>query len=83
MARRATSTFVDKEKKVLNSFAKTIGSTLGQVAALGQTAKKARSAEAKPARRRSTSAKSRPNNARRKRVVQPRKNRRRSSRSRR
>jgi len=79
---RATSTFVDKEKKVLNSFAKTIGSTLGHVAALGQTAKKARSAEAKPARRRSTSAKSRPNKARRKRVARPGKNRR-SSRSRR
>jgi hypothetical protein len=44
--------FVDKEKQVLVTVAEKIGSTLGQVAALGQVAKKATRASVKPVRRR-------------------------------
>jgi hypothetical protein len=61
MAKRSAGSFVDKEKKVLNAVARKIGSTLGQVAALGNTAKKARDAEAKPVRQR----RSRPKTVRR------------------
>ena len=48
--KRAAS-FVDKEKEVLITVAEKIGSTLGQVAALGQAAKKASRATGKPVRR--------------------------------
>ena len=51
MSKRASG-FVDKEKQVLIKVAEKIGSTLGQVAALGQVAKKASRATIKPARRR-------------------------------
>jgi hypothetical protein len=70
MAKRSAGTFVDTENKVLNAVARKIGSTLGQVAALGNTAKKARDAEAKPVRR-----KSRPKPARRTRRAVTAKNR--------
>ena len=47
------ASFVDKEKQVLVTVAEKIGSTLGQVAALGQVAKKAtKRASVKPVRRR-------------------------------
>jgi len=46
------ASFVDKEKQVLVTVAEKIGSTLGQVAALGQAAKKATRATVKPVRRR-------------------------------
>ena len=46
------ASFVDKEKQVLVTVAEKIGSTLGQVAALGQVAKKATRASVKPVRRR-------------------------------
>jgi hypothetical protein len=46
------ASFVDKEKQVLVTVAEKIGSTLGQVAALGQVAKKATRASIKPVRRR-------------------------------
>jgi len=45
-------TFVEKEKQVLVTVAEKIGSTLGQVVALGQVAKKATRASIKPVRRR-------------------------------
>jgi hypothetical protein len=51
MRKRAAS-FVDKERQVLITVAEKIGSTLGQVAALGQVAKKASRATLKPVRRR-------------------------------
>ena len=41
------ASFVDKEKQVLVTVAEKIGSTLGQVAALGQVAKKATQSERK------------------------------------
>ena len=44
------ASFVDKEKQVLVTVAEKIGSTLGQVAALGQMAKKASRASVKPVR---------------------------------
>jgi hypothetical protein len=44
--------FVDKEKQVLIAVAEKIGSTLGQVAALGNVAKKASKATARPTGRR-------------------------------
>jgi hypothetical protein len=46
------ASFVDKERQVLITVAQKIGSTLGQVAALGQVAKKASTATVKPVRRR-------------------------------
>lgn len=46
------ASFVDREKQVLVTVAEKIGSTLGQVAALGQAAKKATRASVKPVRRR-------------------------------
>ena len=46
------ASFVDKEKQVLVTVAEKIGSTLGQVAALGQAAKKATRASVKPVRHR-------------------------------
>jgi hypothetical protein len=46
------ASFVDKEKQVLVTVAEKIGSTLGQVAALGKVAKKATRASVKPVRRR-------------------------------
>ena len=49
MSKRA-SDFVDKEKQVLITVAEKIGSTLGQVAALGQVAKKASGAPMKRVR---------------------------------
>lgn len=51
MSKRA-SDFVDKEKQVLITVAEKIGSTLGQVVALGQVAKKASRASVTPVRRR-------------------------------
>ena len=48
--KRAAS-FVDKEKEVLITVAEKIGSTLGQVAALAEVAKKASRESKKPARR--------------------------------
>jgi hypothetical protein len=42
------ASFVDKEKQVLVTVAEKIGSTLGQVAALGQVAKKVTRASVKP-----------------------------------
>jgi hypothetical protein len=48
---KKAASFVDKEKEVLIAVAEKIGSTLGQVAALGQAAKKASRATAKPVRR--------------------------------
>jgi hypothetical protein len=50
--KRAASGFEKKEKQVLITVAQKIGSTLGQVAALGQVAKNASEATPKPARRR-------------------------------
>jgi hypothetical protein len=50
--KKGTSSFVDKEKRVLISVAERIGSTLGQFAALGQVAKKTSRAAPKPVRRR-------------------------------
>ena len=50
--KKGTSNFVDKEKRVLISVAERIGSTLAQVAALGQVAKKTSRATPKPVRRR-------------------------------
>jgi hypothetical protein len=50
--KKRTSSFVDKEKRVLISVAERIGSTLGQFAALGQVAKKTSRATPKPVRRR-------------------------------
>jgi hypothetical protein len=49
---KRASGFVDKEKQVLIKVAEKIGSTLGQVADLGQVAKKASRATIKPVRRR-------------------------------
>jgi hypothetical protein len=49
---KRASGFVDKEKQVLIKVAEKIGSTLGQVAALGQVAKKASRATVKPVSRR-------------------------------
>ena len=49
---KTASGFVDKEKQVLIKVAEKIGSTLGQVAALGQVAKKASRATVKPVSRR-------------------------------
>jgi hypothetical protein len=46
------ASFVDKEKQVLVTVAEKIGTTLGQVAAFGQVAKKASTAAVKPMRRR-------------------------------
>jgi hypothetical protein len=46
------ASFVDKEKQVLITVAEKIGSTLGQVAALAQAAKKATRANVEPVRRR-------------------------------
>nr|UXE45007.1 hypothetical protein Hi04_10k_c4039_00015 [uncultured bacterium] len=48
------ASFVDKEKQVLVTVAEKIGSTLGQVAALGHVARKATRASVKPVRRRLT-----------------------------
>ncbi|MGB9245182.1 MAG: hypothetical protein WCC03_17670, partial [Candidatus Acidiferrales bacterium] len=45
------ASFIDKEKQVLVTVAEKIGSTLGQVAALGQVAKKATRASVRPVRR--------------------------------
>jgi hypothetical protein len=50
--KRAASSFEKKEKRVLIDIAQKIGSTLGQVAALGEVAKKASQATPKPMRRR-------------------------------
>jgi hypothetical protein len=50
--KRAASGFEKKEKQVLITVARKIGSTLGQVAALGQVAKKASQGTPKPARQR-------------------------------
>jgi hypothetical protein len=50
--KRAMSGFEKKEKQVLINVAQKIGSTLGQVAALGEVAKKASQATPKPMRRR-------------------------------
>jgi hypothetical protein len=50
--KRAASSFEKKEKEVLINVAQKIGSTLGQVAALGEVAKKASQATPKPVRRR-------------------------------
>ena len=52
MKKGTSNSFVDKEKRVLISVAERIGSTLGQVAALGQGAKKASRAMPRPVRRR-------------------------------
>jgi hypothetical protein len=49
---KKAASFVDKEKEVLITVAEKIGSTLGQVAALGQTAKKVSRRTVKPVRRR-------------------------------
>lgn len=48
---KRASGFVDKEKQVLIAVAEQIGSTLGQVAALGKVAKKASRVMPKPVRR--------------------------------
>jgi hypothetical protein len=50
--KRAASGFEKKEKQVLITVARKIGSTLGQVAALGKAAKKAGQATPKSARQR-------------------------------
>ena len=50
--KRTASAFEKKEKQVLITVAQKIGSTLGQVAALGEAAKKASQATPKPMRRR-------------------------------
>jgi hypothetical protein len=50
--KRAANGFEKKEKQVLINVAQKIGSTLGQVAALGKVAKKASQATPKPMRRR-------------------------------
>jgi hypothetical protein len=52
MRKKAPNGFVDKEEQVLIAVAEKIGSTLGQVAALGQVAKKASRATVRPVRRR-------------------------------
>jgi hypothetical protein len=49
---KKAASFVDKEKEVLITVAEKIGSTLGQVAALAQTAKKVSRRAVKPVRRR-------------------------------
>jgi len=60
---KRASDFVDKEKQVLITVAEKIGSTLGQVAALGQVAKNASGAAAKPVRRRRLKRTARTNTA--------------------